>query len=179
MKLNKKQNVKLDYLDGTNINEATGLRSRSVDLGSDFPAELPARTNRRPIESSNNQPPAVDPNDALKRIIQKTGQRPVRANSVDPMGIIQGESRDENVSEAQREEDAVSFLYMLNKGRVEQGLPEVNKITMEAIKETGRSTSELMNSRQPGQIQTNRSEKNLPQLEALEQLKRLLGNRYR
>ena len=118
--------------------------------------EFPNSSNRRPIESSNNQPPAVDPNDALKRIIQKTGQRPVRANSVDPMGIIQGESRDENVSEAQREEDAVSFLYMLNKGRVEQGLPEVNKITMEAIKETGRSTSELMNFRPIGQIPTNR-----------------------
>ena len=129
----------------------------SEELGEGDLADL-ARlaTSRRPIESSNNQPPAVDPNDALKRIFQKTGQRPVRANSVDPMGIIQGESRDENVSEAQREEDAVSFLYMLNKGRVEQGLPEVNKITMEAIKETGRSTSELMNFRQIGQIPTNR-----------------------
>ena len=56
--------------------------------------------------------------------------------------------------------------------------PEVNKITMEAIKEGGRSTSELMNSRQPGQIQTNRPEKNLPQLEALEQLRHFFGNRY-
>lgn len=163
----------------TNINEVTGLRSRSVDLGSDFPAELPARTNIRPIESSNNQPPAVDPNDVLTRIKNRTGSRPVRANSVDPMGLLGGDSRDENVSEAQREEDAVEFLSLLNRKRVEKGLPEVNKITMDAIKETGRSTSELMNSRQFGQIPTNRSKKNLPQLEALQQLRSILGNRYR
>ena len=174
----------------TNINEVTGMNSRNVDLGSDFPAKLPTEaevalrgvpinfnTNIRPIEYTNEQV-SGDPNDAIRNAVQKTGQRPVRANSVDPMGIIQGESRDENVSEAQREEDAVSFLYMLNKGRVEQGLPEVNKITMEAIKETGRSTSELMNSRQPSQIQTNRPEKNLPQLEASEQLRHFFGNRY-
>ena len=175
----------------TNINEVTGMNSRSVDLGSDFPAKLPTEaevalrgvpinfnTNRRPVESSNNQSPAVDPNDALTGIFQRTGQRPVRANSVDPMGIIQGDSRDENVSEAQREEDAVNFLITLNKRRVDKGLPKVNKITMDAIKETGRSTSELMTPRQIGQIPTNRPEKNLPQLEALQQLKSILGNRY-
>ena len=164
----------------TNINEATGLRSRSVDLGSDFPAEIPeSQSNTRAIEYSNNLPPAVDANDALTGIFNRTGQRPVRANSVDPMGILGGDSRDGNVSEAQREEDAVNFLSMLNKDRVKKGLPEAKKLTMEAIKETGKSTSDLMNPRQPGQIQTNRSEKNLPQLEALEQLKKLLGNRYR
>ncbi len=111
---------------------------------------------RAPIEYSNNEPPAVDPNDALTRIFQRTGSRAVPANSVDPMGLLGGESRDENVSEAQREEDAVNFLRMLNIDRVEKGLPEVNKITMDAIKETGRSTSELMNSRQFRQIPTNR-----------------------
>ena len=95
------------------------------------------------------------------------------------MGLLGGDSRDENKSEAQREEDAVNFLRMLNIDRVEKGLPEVNKITMDAIKETGRSTSELMNSRQFGQIPTNRSKKNLPQLEALQQLRSILGNRYR
>ena len=136
----------------TNINEVTGLKSRSVDLGSDFPAELPARTNIRPIEYSNNESPAVDPNDALTGIFQRTGSRPVRANSVDPMGLLGGDSRDENVSEAQREEDAVEFLSLLNRRRVEKGLPEVNKITMDAIKETGRSTSELMTSRPARQI---------------------------
>lgn len=153
----------------TNINEVTGMNSRSVDLGSDFPAKLPTEAevalrgvpinfnpNIRPIESSNNQPPAVDPNDVLTRIKNRTGSRPVRANSVDPMGLLGGDSRDENVSEAQREEDAVEFLSLLNRRRVEKGLPEVNKITMDAIKETGRSTSELMNSRQFGQIPTNR-----------------------
>tara|TARA_R110000851_G_scaffold332669_1_gene509450 strand:+ start:1033 stop:2187 length:1155 start_codon:yes stop_codon:yes gene_type:complete len=141
----------------TNINEVTGLRSRSVDLGSDFPAEIPeSQSNKRSIEYSNNLPPAVDPNDAITRIFQRTGSRAVRANSVDPMGLLGGDSRDENVSEAQREEDAVEFLSLLNRRRVEKGLPEVNKITMDAIKETGRSTSELMNSRQFGQIPTNR-----------------------
>ena len=77
------------------------------------------------------------------------------------------------------------MLYSINNKRRELGLEPVDRLSEEIIKETedamnprDRATPQRMNSRQPGQIQTNRPEKNLPQLEASEQLRHFFGNRY-
>ena len=85
----------------------------------------------------------------------------------------------EGLADPQYEGSAEKMLEVLNNSRQELGLDPVERLTSEALRETKRTeTPKRINPRQPGQIQTNRPEKNLPQLEASEQLRHFFGNRY-
>ena len=118
--------------------EVTGLKSKSVDLGSDFPAEIPAKQATR----GSNRPNVSQLFEALNR------SKPSEIN-VDPEGI----ASDQYPGAAQ------TLLNAYNEKRRELGLEPAIQLTKEMIEETegamdprDRATPQLMTRRPPSQI---------------------------
>ncbi len=117
--------------------EVTGLKSRSVDLGSDFPAEIPAKQATR----GSNRPNVRKLFNALNR------SKPSEID-VDPEGM----ASDQSPGAAQ------TLLDAWNDKRRELGLEPAIQLTTEMIEETegmdprNRATPQLMTRRPPSQI---------------------------
>ena len=155
----------------TGITSTQRNTGSEVDLGGMLTQEeldaenaLPGRIGEEPTRGSD-RPNVSQLFDALNR--SKASEI-----NVDPEGLIQSSEPGA----------AQTMLNTYNDIRREKGLEPAIQLSKEMMQETddakGAGGMRYLKGKQPGQIQTNRPEKNLPQLEASEQLRHFFGNRY-